>query len=306
MKILLAGATGLVGSELRKKLLSEGHSLAILSRSPKVNTASESFHVWNPTKNEIDTTAFDHVDAVINLAGAGVADKRWTAAYKQEILSSRVLSTRLLVETLKAIPHKVKTFINASAIGIYGYDTGNTLVDENTPTGNDYLANVVKDWEKEAFEAQKQGIRTIAIRIGIVLSHKGGALVTMAKPVKYWLGAALGSGNQYISWIDINDLINELIFILKTDSISGIVNAVAPNPVTNKEFNRLLAKQLGTKILLPNVPSFALNLLLGEFSAAVIGGNKVSGQLIESKGFEFEYKELSESLMNKSAILDYF
>jgi uncharacterized protein len=299
LKILIAGATGLIGTELTAKLLLQGHSISILSRSSNSKNPNIKCFVWNPDKDEIDLNAFDEIDAIINLAGAGVAEKRWTKSYKQTILESRINATKLLVNSLKKIKNKIHTFINASAIGFYGNDTGNNWVDENSKSGNDFLAEVVRKWEQEAFKATGQHIRTIAIRTGIVLSNNGGALPKMALPIKYYLGAAIGSGNQYVSWIDIDDLVSIFIYCLSNNSVSGVINAVAPSPVTNEAFNFALAKQLNRKIFLPNIPPILLKIILGEFSASLIGGNRVLSSKIIQNGFKFERETLEKSLKNQ-------
>jgi len=299
LKILIAGATGLIGNELTNKLLTEGHSVSILSRSKTSKIPKTTVFVWNPEQGEIDLSAFNGVDAIINLAGAGVADKRWTSAYKQTILDSRINSTQLLINSLQITQNQVHTFINASAIGFYGTNTGSNWVDENTKCGEDFLADVVQKWEKEAFKAQNLNIRTVAIRIGIVLSGKGGALPKMALPVKYYFGAALGSGNQYVSWIDIDDLVSIFIYCLTNKTVNGAINAVAPAPVTNKEFNTALAKQINRMVFLPNLPSIILKIIIGEFAASLLGGNRVFCTKITQSGFKFQHKTLEKSLKNQ-------
>ena len=299
MKILIAGATGLIGNDLTNKLLNQGHSVSILSRGKTSKIPNTNCFVWNPEIDEIDLNAFNSVDAIINLAGAGVADKRWSTSYKQTILESRINSTKLLINSLKNTTNQVHTFINASAIGFYGNDTGNNWVDENTKCGDDFLAEVVHQWEHEAFEATDLNIRTIAIRTGIVLSAKGGALPKMALPTKYYFGAAIGSGNQYVSWIDIDDLVSIFIHCLTNKTLSGAVNAVAPTPVTNQVFNYTLAKQLHRKVFLPNIPPILLKIIIGEFAASLIGGNRVSSTKITQSGFKFQHETLEKSLKNQ-------
>lgn len=299
MKILIAGATGLIGNELTNRLLNQGHSVSILSRSKTSKNSNTSVFVWNPEQNDIDLKAFVDVDAIINLAGAGVADKRWTDAYKQTISESRIKSTQLLVNSLKNIHNQVHTFINASAIGFYGNDTGENWVDENAKCGDDFLAEVVQKWENEAFKATELNIRIVAIRIGIVLSAKGGALPKMALPTKYNLGAAIGTGNQYVSWIDIDDLVSIFIHCLTNKTITGAVNAVAPEPVTNQEFNSALAKQLNRLLFLPNIPPIILKIMIGEFAASLTGGNRVLCTKIIKSGFNFQHETLKKSLKNQ-------
>ena len=299
MRILIAGATGLIGNELTNKLLSQGHSVSILSRNKTSRIPKTNCFVWNPDKDYIDINAFDGVDAIINLSGAGVADKRWTSSYKQTILGSRINSTKLLVNSMKNTKNQVHAFINASAIGYYGNDTGNNWVDENTKCGDDFLAEVVQKWEYEAFKATELNIRTVAIRTGIVLSAKGGALPKMALPIKYYFGASIGSGNQYLSWIDIDDLISIFIHCLTNNTLNGAVNAVAPMPVTNHNFNSSLANQLHRKIFSPNIPPIILKIMLGDFAASLIGGNRVLCTKILQSGFKFEHETLEKSLKNQ-------
>ncbi len=250
---------------------------------------------WNVKAQTIEGEAIKNADYVIHLAGAGVADESWTATRKREIMESRTLSTKLLADKIATVPNHIKAFISASAIGYYGLDTGNTWQYEGMETkANDFLANVVKAWESEILKIKDK--RVVALRIGVVLSKKGGALEKMSQPVRLYAGAALGSGLQYISWIHIADLCQLFVKAIEDEKMTGIYNAVAPQPVTNEVLTKAIGKVLGKPILPINVPTFALKLLLGEMAAIVIGGNRVSAEKAEATGFQFQFKEIHQAL----------
>lgn len=293
--ILITGGTGLVGQALTQLLLKEGYQVSYLSRSEQ-NIPNIKTYLWDVKKQTIDAQAIQKADAIIHLAGAGVAEERWTNSRKQEILESRTDSTTLLVKALKDTSHAVKTFISASAIGYYGLDTGSTLINEDSQAGNDFLAEVTKSWERSVEDISDLGIRTTKLRIGVVLSEKGGALPKIMQPVKFGAGAALGSGKQYMSWIHIKDLARMFLFVLQQDKMEGIYNAVGPNPLNNAEITQAIAKTLGRPLFLPNVPEFALKLMMGEMAGIVTGGNRVSSQKIEKAGFDFQFAEISPAL----------
>ena len=296
MRILLAGATGFIGSELIKQLLNDNHQLHILSRSKKPDSASVSYFIWDPSENTIDLSCLKEVDAVINLAGANVGGKRWTKAYKKEISDSRILSTRSLLESIDKAGSNVKVFINTSATGIYGNNGGDKLVSETAAIGNDFLSDVVRKWEQELFNSKLEGSRKVALRLGVVFSEKGGALPMLASPVKYGFGAPLATGKQYLSWVDLQDVVKAFSFALKNEELKGVYNIVAPDPVTNKVLTQKIAKILKRPLWLPNIPAFALKLLLGEFAESIIGGSKVSSQKFTDAGFTFKYPTLESSL----------
>jgi len=293
VKILITGGTGLVGMKLSAFLVKKGFKVLHLSRNENL-TATYPAYRWDISKEVIDPKAMQ-VDYVIHLAGTGVADKRWSKQRKQEIYDSRIRSTRLLVNTILNTKNTVKGLISASAIGFYGFDTGRKIMEENDHAGEDFLAKVVQDWEHELIPLQKAGIQSTAIRIGIVLSRDGGALPKLEIPVQLGVGAALGSGSQYMSWIHINDLCGIFKHVI-TNQLSGIYNAVAPNPVTNKEFTKTLAKKLNRPFFLPNVPAFGMKVLLGEMAAIVLGGNKVSAEKIKSSGYHFQFETLDSAI----------
>lgn len=293
--VLVTGGTGLVGTRLTSLLLEKGYQVRYLSRNPGKVSEVESFS-WDIDRQTIDEKALDGVDYIIHLAGAGVADKKWTTQRKKEILQSRTKSTEVLRSALANKDHQVKAFISASAVGYYGWDTGGVWKKEDSRFGDDFLATVTKSWEAEVDQVEKLGIRVAMLRIGIVLSDKGGALKELTKPIKWGAGAALGKGDQYMSWIHLDDLCKMFIHALENDTIQGIYNAVAPNPVTNKELSKLSAKVLGKPFFLPNVPGFVLKLALGEMASMVLGGNRVSSEKIQNDGFTFTYPEVEPAL----------
>jgi uncharacterized protein len=250
---------------------------------------------WDAKRNYIEEDALTHIDYLIHLAGAGVADESWTESRKKEILESRTLSTKLLVEKIKSTPNRIKAFISASAIGYYGMDTGNVWQKEDAKTnGTDFLAKVVQAWEQEIFKTEN--LRTVAIRIGVVLSPKGGALEKMAQPVRFYAGAALASGIQYISWIHLDDLCEMFIRAIEDNHLQGIYNGVAPEPVTNQMLTKAIGKALDKPILPIHVPAFALKMMLGEMADIVIGGNRVSAEKIQATGFNFQFQDLGKAL----------
>lgn len=291
--ILITGGTGLVGTRLSELLEQKGYSVSLLSR--KAGEGKRKKYVWDLTTGHIDEAAIKQADYIIHLAGAGVFDKRWTPEYKKEIMASRVTSTQLLATKLASVPNNVKAIVTASAIGIYGFDTGDVLLTEDSPFGEGYLAEVCKNWEA-SIDAIKN-IRTVKMRIGIVLSEKGGALEQMAKPVDYFVGSPLGTGNQFVSWIHIDDMCALLIFALENEKLKGAYNAVAPNPVTNKTLTQKIAEVLKRPLWLPNIPSFMMKLIVGgEASSIVLGGNKVSSKKITEAGFSFQFPTLLTAL----------
>jgi uncharacterized protein (TIGR01777 family) len=290
-KILITGGSGLVGKEITRLLEKQGKEVAWLSRNPKSNK-QKSFY-WDIEKQEMDVEALLWCDAVIHLAGAGVAEKRWTKARKREILQSRILSTRLLFDQLTLLNTRPKAFVSASAVGYYGLDTGDALQREEDGPGVDFLATVVKKWENEIEKIATLGIRTVLLRIGIVLSNEGGALKEMLKPP---VAAPLGDGRQYMSWIHISDLARMFLHVLENADTSGVYNAVGPQPASNEELTKQAAKASGKPFLPIGVPGIALKLALGEMAQMVIGGNRVSSEKIESTGFAFTYADLTDAL----------
>jgi len=235
------------------------------------------------------------VDAIIHLAGAGVADKRWSKSRKEEILMSRVKSTKLLYTTLSKTPNAVKVIVSASAIGYYGFQSDEELTEESKP-GTDFLAKVTNQWEAEVDKLASLKVRVVKLRIGIVLSEKGGALVEMAKPIRWGVGSPLGTGSQYISWIHLDDLCEMFIHAIDTNQMNGAFNAVTGNWVTNEEMTKAIANTLKKPLWLPNVPAFVLKIIVGEMAAIVLGGSKVTADKIKGTGFKFIYTTVEEAL----------
>jgi uncharacterized protein (TIGR01777 family) len=285
-KIAVTGASGLIGSALVAQLKSDGHEVQKIVRRP-VRTADEVS--WNPIKGEIDLQSLEGVDAIFHLAGAGVGDKRWTAAYRSEILNSRLLGTTTIATACEQLQPDV--FISASAIGYYG-ETGDRAVTETDRGGSDFLSVVCREWEAVADLAPS--IRTIKLRTGLVLDPTGGALGRMIPLFKFGLGGKLGSGKQWWSWITLHDQIRAMIFLMNS-KIEGAVNLTAPNPVTNQEFTAALAMALKRPAIFP-APAFALRAVLGGFSTEVLGSKRVIPKVLVDNKFEFDYPHVSSAL----------
>lgn len=288
--ILITGGSGLVGQRITELLEKKDYQVAWLSRSAQPERKS---FIWNIEKEALDSEAIEWADAIIHLAGAGVAEKRWTPERKKLILESRTQSTQLLFAAMEKAENRPNTFISASAVGYYGFNTGTTLVDETSPSGSDFLAEVVKAWENEVKRMEGLDIRTVLLRIGIVLDSEGGALGEMLKPP---VAAPLGSGDQWMSWIHIEDLARMFVYALEKTTLQGVYNAVGPNPATNQQLTQEAAYAKGKTYLGIGVPGFVLKMVLGEMSAMVLGGNRVSCQKIQKTGFQFEFYELSAAL----------
>jgi len=294
--ILITGGTGLVGKRLSKLLLQKGYHIAFLSRNGGVTTEGINKFEWNLKTKTIDKAAIDWCDSIINLAGSNVGEGRWTKNRKKEIYDSRIESVKLLLKSCELYNKKLTTFVSASAIGIYGFNDSDEFFDENSDFANDFLAKVTKDWEAEMDKFTKQTERIIKLRIGVVLAKEGGALPKIIKPIQMCAGAPLGNGNQMMSWIHINDLCKLFIESLENETYTGAYNAVAPIPVSNKEFTKSVAKLLNKPLFLPNVPSFVLKTLLGEMSLIAIKGSNVSAQKLMNQGFNFDFENHESAL----------
>ncbi|MBD8489708.1 TIGR01777 family protein [Echinicola sp. CAU 1574] len=289
--ILITGGSGLVGKELTKALESKGYQVAWLSRKP-AHQSQKSFG-WDVKKQEIDAEAIPWADAIIHLAGAGVAEKRWTPERKKLILESRTLSAKLLFEQVRTLEKKPSVVISASGSNLYGLDNGEVWINEESPAGSDFLSQVVVKWEKSVQQFESLGIRTVCLRTGVVLSTKGGALPQLLQPP---VAAPLGSGHQYMSWIHWKDLVNMYIFALENTNITGGYNAVAPKPVTNRELTKQAAKHKGKAFINLPVPGFLLKIVLGEMADMILGGSKISCDKIISGGYKFDFTTLDHTL----------
>ena len=285
-RVAVTGATGLIGTALVAQLKSDGYQVQKLVRRP-VRTADEVF--WDPIKGEIDTNSIEGVDAVFHLAGASVGGKRWSAAYRSEILNSRLLGTTTIATACEQL--KPSVFISASAIGHYG-ETGNRAVTEADGGGGDFLSIVCREWEAAASLAPS--VRTIKLRSGIVLDPTGGALGQMLPIFKFGVGGKLGSGKQWWSWITLHDQIRAMIFLLNS-KIDGPVNLTAPNPVTNQEFTAALAHAMKRPAFFP-APAFALRAVLGGFSSELLGSKRVIPKVLTDAKFEFDYPFVASAL----------
>lgn len=289
MKILIAGATGLVGSALVPFLTTGGHEVSILSRKE----SSEGIY-WNPEKNILPKEKLENFDVIINLAGENIAG-RWTEKKKQKIKDSRIQSTGFLAKAMAELQNPPKTFINASAIGYYGINAKGS-VNENSPNGDGFLAEVCKEWEAAALPAQQAGIRTVFTRFGIILSARGGALATMLIPFKLGLGGRVGSGKQWMSWIAIDDVIHAIYHVMINPDLKGAVNFTTPNPVQNEEYTKTLGKVLQRPTLFP-LPAFIAKFLLGEMAEELLLVSvKAEPERLQKSNYSFLFPKLKDAL----------
>ncbi|MGH9745861.1 MAG: TIGR01777 family oxidoreductase [Candidatus Acidiferrales bacterium] len=298
MRILISGASGLVGSAAAAALRSDGHSVGRLVRPGGDSAAGDV--AWDPMRATVDIAGLEGAETVIHLSGASVADGRWTGERMKLLRSSRIDTTRVLVDSLLRLKQKPRTLLVASAIGYYG-NCGDEILTESSANGTDFLALLCRDWEAEARRAATAGIRTVMLRFGIVLSGKGGALPKMLTPFKLGLGGRLGSGQQWMSWIGIEDVVGIIRYAIANEQISGPINLVAPAPVRNKEFTRLLARMLHRPAIFP-APAFMLRLALGEMAdAMLLASERVQPEKLLSAGYSFRFQILEPAL--RAAVL---
>lgn len=291
--ILVTGGTGFIGNHLCNLLRSKGYNVLILSRN---KTNSPNTFYWNITENYIDPKAIQIADYIVHLTGAGIADKRWTKKRKKELIDSRVKSTNLLFNKIKEFNPALKGFISASGIGFYGAVTSNKIYSEKDSVGTDFLAEVCKAWESASNQFNSLNIRTVIFRTGIVLSKTGGAFEKMSQPIKLGIGSPIGTGNQYMPWIHLEDLCNLFLEAIENEQFKGIYNATAPEHITNKELTKKIASSLHKKIWLPNVPDFILRLIFGEMAVILLEGSRISSNKIEKTGFQFKFPTIQKAI----------
>ena len=298
MKIFLTGGTGFVGSTLTKRLVYEGHHVTVLTRTQKGALSSSpgiSFLQGDPARPGSWQESLKDQDAVINLAGASIFN-RWTDSYKKIIRESRIHTTRNIVEALASHPNKRVSLFSTSAVGYYGFH-GDEELDEGSPPGNDFLARMAVEWEKEALQAEEKGARVVITRFGIVLGEKGGALGQMIPLFKRFIGGPIGNGRQWFSWVHIQDLAEAFVFLLKHPETSGPVNLCAPNPVRNKDLAKALGRVLRRPALMP-APGFMIKLVLGEFGSVILEGQRVMPRRLLDSGFVFQYPDIDKALQS--------
>jgi uncharacterized protein (TIGR01777 family) len=295
MQIAVSGASGLVGGCLVNELRSAGHRVVTLVR--RASSGAGEIH-WDPARSELDPAAVEGIDAVVHLAGENIAGGRWSHDRKQAILESRVQGTSLLGRTLASLQRKPRVLVSASATGFYG-NRGDEEVDENSPGGKGFLADVCREWEAATDTARDAGIRVVNLRIGMVLSAAGGALPRMLGPFKAGLGGVAGDGRQYISWIALEDLIGVILLAISDDRIAGPVNAVSPQPVTNREFVTTLARLIHRPSAV-TLPAMAVKLMFGEMGQALLlEGHRVRPATLITRGFAFRFPDIESALANE-------
>jgi len=296
-KVLVTGGTGLVGKHLCRRLLEQGYEVANLSRTKRTDKEVPSY-LWDLEKRTIDPEAVFSADYIVHLAGTNIGGKRWTNKRRKQILDSRVRSGEIIFDQVKKMNKLPRAYITASAIGYYGTVTTGETFDETSAPSDDFLGQTCSAWEHVADKFSDLGVRSVKIRTGIVLSKNGGALSKLIVPVRLGLGAALGDGKQYLPWIHIDDLCSIYLQAIENTNMHGPYNAVAPEQVTNKEFTRKMARIIKKPLWLPNIPTTALRLILGDMSQMLVYGSKISSEKIVSSGYQFQYPDLGSALEN--------
>ncbi|WP_271765098.1 TIGR01777 family oxidoreductase [Aquimarina algiphila] len=292
MKILITGATGLIGQEIVSVCRQQNIDVNYLTTSKNKLSSDPGYtgYFWDPKKGEIDTDCFVGVEVIINLVGATVA-KRWTSSYKKEILESRTNTASLILESLKTTKHSVRHIVSASAIGVYPDSFQNYYMEDATERDSGFLGEVVEKWEKAVLDFETINIDVSLLRIGLVLSEKGGAFPKIAKPIQLGMGSFFGNGKQWQSWIHVHDLARMFMFVVQ-EELTGVFNAVAPNPVSNKKLTRTIAEKYNKRIILPNVPRLTMKLILGDMHSLLFSSQRVCSGKISSLGFDFDYDNI--------------
>lgn len=290
--VLLAGGTGLIGQHLAAMLREKNYEVRTLTRTPK----GSGQYAWNPAAGTLDEAALQGVDAVINLAGAGIAERRWTAARKRDIIQSRVQSARTLRSAFERTGQKPRVYLSASAIGYYGNSGERRMTETDAPVGGGFMVDCCSQWEAAADEVAALGIRTVKFRIGIVLAKEGGALAEFVKPLYFGLGAYFADGKAWYSWIHRDDVCRLFLWAIENQAVEGVYNAVAPHPVRNKDLVKAIARARRRPAIIAPAPAFALRLVLGEMSEAVLNSNLVAADKVNKAGFEFRYPEIGGAL----------
>ncbi|WP_405205599.1 TIGR01777 family oxidoreductase [Aquimarina sp. LLG6339-5] len=296
MKVLITGATGLIGQEIVRLCHQSSIDVNYLTTSKNKLTSEKNYqgYYWNPSSGEIDLDCFKDVEVIIHLVGATVA-KRWTSGYKKEIIDSRVFTTSLILESLKKIKHSIRQVVSASAIGIYPDSFQNYYMEDSDKVDTGFLGEVVKKWESAVQEFDTLNIEVSLLRIGLVLSDNGGAFPKIAKPIKQGMGAVFGNGKQWQSWIHVEDLAKMFMHVVQ-EELNGLYNAVAPNPISNHKLTMVIANQIEKKIILPNIPRFAMKLVLGEMHMLLFSSQRVCCDKILKTGFQFKYENITQAI----------
>ncbi len=300
MKIVIAGGSGFIGKKLTDLLIAEGHEVVILTRKEKISSKSESYVVWL-TEGAYPEKKLENVDAFINLAGVSINAGRWNATHQKQIYNSRMVATDELIRIIETLPQKPSVLINASAIGIYPVSNEVVYTEESKDIANDFLGRTVYDWESKAKQVEMYGVRTVFTRFGVVLGCDGGALPLMTLPYKLFVGGTVGSGEQWVSWVHVSDVVRAISFTINHEHLSGPVNVTSPSPLRMRDFGKTIGYVLKRPHWLP-VPSFAMKLLLGQKSKLVLEGQKVVPKVLMAEGFEFLYPKLElalEDLLNR-------
>jgi len=299
-RIVVTGATGLIGKKIVSVLLNRGDQVIIFSRDAEkaksIFPEAKECVEWDYHNPDLWKSKLENSNAVIHLAGINLFSKRWNESFKKDVFESREVSTRNLADAIKSCINKPEVFISASGIGYYG-NSGETILDEKSPKGNDFLADVCEVWERESQKAGEYGVRNVQIRTGLVLSTEDGALKQMLPPFKFFIGGPLGSGKQWASWLHVDDIVGIYIHAIDNNKLSGAVNAASPNPIRMKEFAKTLGKVLNRPSLFP-VPKFLLKLVVGEAAEVVTASQRIYVKKLLNSGYQFKFKELSKALEN--------